>query len=494
MDAQADQALRDFQLLTGQREPEEGEAKPDGALAKVGATFGLLTSLEQLISAPLAMIPFPAFPAIRVTDMDVGLPHAHSHPPNLVPPAPPVPFPSTGPVIPIPFLSGATRTLINGMPAARCGDMGLGIWCGGYFPMYEVFLGSSSVWVEGQRAGRLLVDITRHCIFSAPKPSDPPLGPMVGMTISSSPNVLIGGVPMPSLLDLAMGAAMQGLMRGFSKALKKLKAMRKGGRQMDDLTDFAGSSWSNPNKASRPTPNELFDQLVESKFVKGDDLKARHIDAYRILTEAEVMVDRLIGNRNIVLDITDPDVLKLVRQDLVHVACNPVGKHTLERIAKSNHQTKLTAGPGQRGGAKPDSKHAYWDVPNRQAGAGSGTDVRYDPWVNEADHFPPDSVLHHELVHAANNAEGRNLSRRADVIETVNGKQQYQPVPAEPDPTLANSGLTPAEQADATKAQWSNLEEQTVIKAEDNGYREMYNMPLRNGHDFSVLPPPGGAP
>ena len=62
------------------------------------------------------------------------------------------------------------------MPAARCGDMGLGVWCGGYFPMYEVFLGSSNVWIEGNRAGRVGVDITKHCIFSAPKPNDPPTG------------------------------------------------------------------------------------------------------------------------------------------------------------------------------------------------------------------------------------------------------------------------------------------------------------------------------
>lgn len=196
-----------------------------GTVAGVGAVFGILASLEQMISAPLSVLPFPALPAIRVADMDVGLPHAHTHPPNS-PPAPPVPFPSTGPIIPIPFLSGATTTLINGMPAARCGDMGLGIWCGGYFPMYEVFLGPSSVWIEGQRAGRLLVDITRRCLFISPKPSDPPLGPMVGMTIASSPNVLIGGVPMPSLLHMAMGVAIQGLFGCVSTAVKKARALR----------------------------------------------------------------------------------------------------------------------------------------------------------------------------------------------------------------------------------------------------------------------------
>lgn len=183
----------------------------DGALATVGATFSFLTGVEQMISTMLSVIPFPAFPAVRILDMDVGLPHGHSHPPNLVPPAPMVPLPSTGPIIPIPLFSGASKTLINGMPAARCGDMGLGIWCGGYFPMYEIFLGSSNVWIEGARAARVAIDITKHCMFTTPKPQDLPLGPMVGMTVTSSSNVLIGGVPMPSLLSLGMGAALKGL-------------------------------------------------------------------------------------------------------------------------------------------------------------------------------------------------------------------------------------------------------------------------------------------
>lgn len=201
-------------------------SEAQGALATVGATFALLTGVEQLLSTMLSVIPFPAFPAIRILDMDIGLPHGHGHPPNL-PPPPPVPLPSTGPIIPIPILSGATQTLINGMPAARCGDMGLGIWCGGYFPMYEVFLGSSNVWIEGARAGRILCDITKHCIFTTPKPSDFPLYTFLGTTISSSSNVMIGGVPMPSLTSLAIGAAFKGLFAGLGKAVKAVQSARR---------------------------------------------------------------------------------------------------------------------------------------------------------------------------------------------------------------------------------------------------------------------------
>jgi hypothetical protein len=113
--------------------------------------------------------------------------------------------------------------LINNMPAARCGDMGLGVWCGGYFPMYEVFLGSSNVWIEGNRAARVGVDITKHCIFSAPKPNDPPMGPMFGTTINCSPNVSIGGIPMPSLTSMAMGAAFKALFKGIGKSIGALR-------------------------------------------------------------------------------------------------------------------------------------------------------------------------------------------------------------------------------------------------------------------------------
>ncbi|MBN2701072.1 MAG: hypothetical protein JXR29_06450, partial [Methylothermaceae bacterium] len=191
----------------------------NGALQTAGASFAFLTSVEQMLSSVLSAIPFPAFPAARIADFDIGLPHAHNHPPN-APPAPPVPLPSTGPVIPIPILSGASSVLINGMPAARCCDMGLGVWCGGYFPLYEIFLGSSSVWIESMRAARLAIDITKHCLFTTPKPQDPPMGPVIGFTISASPNVLIGGIPMPSLVASALGRSMKGVFKLTGKGLK----------------------------------------------------------------------------------------------------------------------------------------------------------------------------------------------------------------------------------------------------------------------------------
>jgi uncharacterized Zn-binding protein involved in type VI secretion len=267
---------------------------PEGALAKVGAAFGVLTGIEQSLSAVLSAIPTPAFPAARITDLAFGLPHVHAHPPNIVPPAPPIALPSVGPVIPIPFLSGAMRTLINALPAARCGDMGIGVWCGGYFPLYEIFLGSSSVWIEGSRAARMPVDITKHCIFTSPRPQDPPMGPTVGFLTTASPNVIIGGIPMPSLLSFAMGAAIKGLFRGLGKLKAMLRAADDAveeaaeatAKVADDVAASAGSvRFSRKGVSSKtPRPKALADVMKEIRR-KGITVRADD-EAQQILDES----------------------------------------------------------------------------------------------------------------------------------------------------------------------------------------------------------------
>ena len=80
------------------------------------------------------------------------------HPPSFIPPAPPVPLPSIGSVL----MAGAVNVLINGVPAARAGDVGVALTCGSLAPPLEVILGSSSVFIGGARAARV-GDMTRHC-------------------------------------------------------------------------------------------------------------------------------------------------------------------------------------------------------------------------------------------------------------------------------------------------------------------------------------------
>lgn len=499
MAAQAAEAQKQFDILTGQREPDPGQKGPQGALGHVGATFELLTSLEQTISAPLAMLPFPAFPALRVMDMDIGLPHGHTHPPNLVPPAPMVFLPSTGPIIPIPFLSGATRTLINGLPAGRCGDMGLGVWCGGYFPMYEVFLGSSSVWIEGARAGRLLVDVTRHCMFSAPRPSDPPLGPMVGMTITASPNVLVGGVPMPSLLDLAMGAAMEALFKGIAKVAKKAKELR-AQRLADGVDDAMSRAAPTPYWLTRPTSGDYWADLLDAKFIKSTDPLDRANEAFQIASEAEAFVLQMFSRGRLKLGKMDGEILRMVREDLIQVASNPVGRKTLERIDASGKTVTIRAGRGEIFGAKGlDAPDNYWDEVADAPGKGSDSRVHYDPSVRLSRETTPDSALHHELVHAANNGEGVNRARstarpeKVGLWERIKTGQKTRPgeVPPDPDPSTARPGTTHEERVTEATERWSNLEEQKVIREHCNPYRDQYNKNPRWGHkNLSTTPSP----
>lgn len=132
-----------------------------GVLGLINAPVELLNTGFALATAPLAAL-FPALPAATLTALHVGLPHPHAHPPSLVPPAPPIPLPSIGTVL----LSGCMSVLINGLPAARAGDVGLAVTCGSLMPPLEIFTGSSKVFIGGSRAARM-GDITKHCTPSA---------------------------------------------------------------------------------------------------------------------------------------------------------------------------------------------------------------------------------------------------------------------------------------------------------------------------------------
>jgi uncharacterized Zn-binding protein involved in type VI secretion len=394
----------------------DGAKPPDGVLQHVGLGFQILTSIEQLLTIWMAAIPFPAIPALRVTDQDLGLPHAHAHPPNLIPPAPvPAPLPSMGPVIPLPLLSGASRTLINGMPAARCGDLGLGVWCGGYFPMYEVFLGSSSVWIEGSRAARLLVDITKHCIFSAPKPSDPPLGSMVGMTTMGSPNVLIGGVPMPSLVSMLIGGAFSLAFKGLAKCLKKLrgalgKAAKEAGEKADDVADAV----DNLDTVVDEAPVTKVDTVVDDVADTVDNLDTAVDEAP--ITEIDTVVDDVadtVDNLDTAVDEVPITEIDTVVDDIASTAeqtaeatnrvrvSDLVLRHAgfsddvIDLVGKSPTMQRQIAEFDAAGGAirhtNPSEKGSFFDTSSRE--------IAINPNMTPEQQT---NVLAHELGHATN--------------------------------------------------------------------------------------------
>ena len=101
----------------------------------------------------------PKFPAAQLGSLAIGAPHAHvAHPPSGPPPIPPTPLPPVGTIM----FGCSVQVLVNGMPAARCGDLGLNPTCCGIPPIFEVFTGSSNVFIGGARAARQ-TDITFHC-------------------------------------------------------------------------------------------------------------------------------------------------------------------------------------------------------------------------------------------------------------------------------------------------------------------------------------------
>lgn len=143
--------------------------RPTNALHQVAAGIGAVVSAPaqgiNLLNTGFATATnsiaqvLPSFPAATLGMPALGLPHAHvAHPPSGPPPIPPTPMIPFGPIA----LGTSVQVLINGMPAARCGDIGFNPTCCGLPPLYEIFTGSSKVFIGGARAARML-DITFHC-------------------------------------------------------------------------------------------------------------------------------------------------------------------------------------------------------------------------------------------------------------------------------------------------------------------------------------------
>jgi len=264
LDAVADVVNATAEPFHDVMDPELGTAQRvaaglNAAMGVVGVVPDLVDTGFAVLTAPIAKL-FPALPAITLGGLHVGPPHTHTHPPSLTPPAPtPVPLPSIGVVLG----AGAVTVFLGGLPAARCGDIGISVTCGSLAPPFEIATGSSNVFIGGARAARL-GDLTKHCNpTSAGNPGafdlimnaaaatagaldsnagavaqaaaetamlgvkalmgkDPGLPMLPGALLGPPvPNVLIGGFPCPALGDMAMGKLLGGLKKALPKGKKK---------------------------------------------------------------------------------------------------------------------------------------------------------------------------------------------------------------------------------------------------------------------------------
>ena len=243
------------------------------SLALVGVPFELLDTGFAVVTADVAAL-MPGMPAATLGGLasDV-VPHGHLHPPSLVPPATvPVPIPAIGATA----ASGCVSVLIGYLPALRAGDMGLSPTCGGLAPIFDIWTGSSNTFIGGSRAARAL-DVTRHCSSAAKldplgaamgaagvyagalgaaagaaagqaigaalgaaqaaadtaalamsalmgtDPAVPPIGSL-GAVLDADMTVLIGGFPIPDVLELPglAAKAVKGALKLVGKLGKKL--------------------------------------------------------------------------------------------------------------------------------------------------------------------------------------------------------------------------------------------------------------------------------
>jgi uncharacterized Zn-binding protein involved in type VI secretion len=146
---------------------QRAQAAASSVVGAIGLLqYALQTGFGELTSGIAAH--FPALPAATLMMPYLGLPHTHDHPPSGFPPDPPIPLPSFGAIM----FGTCMSVMINGLPAARAGDIGLAPTCGGFSPYFEIVTGSSNVFIGGMRAARMS-DFCKVCVPATPEATGP---------------------------------------------------------------------------------------------------------------------------------------------------------------------------------------------------------------------------------------------------------------------------------------------------------------------------------
>lgn len=156
-------------------------------MATINAPVDKFNETFAVATAALAQV-WPEFPAATIGSLAVGLPHAH------------IPLPTPLPVIGAVTLGCCVSVLINGLPAARAGDVGINPTClGAPLPGFEIFTGSSKVFIGGARAARMF-DVTMHC-WPAPTRMKP--GKLA--TVAAAANKVVQVMPYVGMAAQAVG-------------------------------------------------------------------------------------------------------------------------------------------------------------------------------------------------------------------------------------------------------------------------------------------------
>ncbi|HEY0779264.1 MAG TPA: PAAR domain-containing protein [Gemmatirosa sp.] len=171
-----------------------------GVMGALGMPLDMMNTGFANLTAPLAAL-FPSFPAATLGMLYVGMPHTHVHPPSLIPPAPPIPLPSLGPI----SLGVSVKVLIGGAPAARAGDLGIAPTCGGFTPFFQIKTGSSNVFIGGNRAARML-DVCTVCV-AAPPPAAPISAGAIMGAVGSVARVAEAAIKYGGVIVQAVGMA-----------------------------------------------------------------------------------------------------------------------------------------------------------------------------------------------------------------------------------------------------------------------------------------------
>jgi RHS repeat-associated protein len=114
------------------------------------------------------------------------------------------------------------------------------------------------------------VDLTFHCLMSRlPGPKDSPtVGVPLGFMISASDNVIIGGFPLPSLLNLLLGGIFHLLGRGVGKLGKFLKRQAVRGAQRMGLNKGCGKLFEPIDVVTGANVDEFIDfTLPAPRFI-----------------------------------------------------------------------------------------------------------------------------------------------------------------------------------------------------------------------------------